>query len=274
MKFNEFLKEKRKELKMTQEDLAKKLYISRESISKWENGKEFPSQERLNDLENILNFNYNEIFESNNLEEKSLVVGTTRNIWDFYLCKRAREFRKLNTGTFINYKIGLPNILNDDLNNGKIDILIDYFPQINFGNNKYEIKTVGHFNTCFFCSKEYLEHYNAIIHNFEDLANQNVIIPGASRRQQSLDAYLNEKGITFKSDDRMPDSIGMAEYIEGTNFIGFGIEPELKYNDVAKLNLNEDLPINPFGVVYLKKSSDVVKKYIEIILNKNSLIKN
>ena len=48
-KIGQFLQELRKEKKLTQEELAEKLYIKRESISKWERGIQIPT------VENIIN---------------------------------------------------------------------------------------------------------------------------------------------------------------------------------------------------------------------------
>lgn len=47
MTVGEILKNKRIELNYTQEDIAKKLYISRQSISNWELGKSYPDIEKL-----------------------------------------------------------------------------------------------------------------------------------------------------------------------------------------------------------------------------------
>ena len=47
MEFNEKLQELRKQKGLTQEDLAKKLYVSRTAISKWESGRGYPSIESL-----------------------------------------------------------------------------------------------------------------------------------------------------------------------------------------------------------------------------------
>lgn len=47
MEFNEKLQELRKQRGLTQEELAKKLYISRTAVSKWESGRGYPSIESL-----------------------------------------------------------------------------------------------------------------------------------------------------------------------------------------------------------------------------------
>ncbi len=45
MNFADKLKKERKDKGWSQEDLAEKLFVSRQSISKWENGQNFPSIE-------------------------------------------------------------------------------------------------------------------------------------------------------------------------------------------------------------------------------------
>ena len=47
MEFNEKLQELRKQKRLTQEELAEKLYVSRTAISKWESGKGYPSIDSL-----------------------------------------------------------------------------------------------------------------------------------------------------------------------------------------------------------------------------------
>ena len=47
MEFNEKLQELRKQKGLTQEELAKSLYVSRTAISKWESGRGYPSIESL-----------------------------------------------------------------------------------------------------------------------------------------------------------------------------------------------------------------------------------
>ncbi len=50
MQFHERLQKYRKERKLTQEELAEKLHVSRSAVAKWENGLGLPSGESLEDL--------------------------------------------------------------------------------------------------------------------------------------------------------------------------------------------------------------------------------
>ena len=43
--FSEYIKTKRKELNMTQEELAEKLCVSRNVVAKWESGLRYPDLE-------------------------------------------------------------------------------------------------------------------------------------------------------------------------------------------------------------------------------------
>lgn len=47
MEISQILKTKRKELSLTQEQVAKKIFVSQKSVSNWENGKTYPDIESL-----------------------------------------------------------------------------------------------------------------------------------------------------------------------------------------------------------------------------------
>ena len=68
-----FITDCRKELKMTQTDIADKLGITNKAVSKWENGKNLPDASLMIDLCDILNISVNELLSAkklNNEEEK------------------------------------------------------------------------------------------------------------------------------------------------------------------------------------------------------------
>ena len=58
---NENLRLKRKEQGFSQEDLAARLHVVRQTISKWENGMSVPSAEQLVELADILNTTVGEL---------------------------------------------------------------------------------------------------------------------------------------------------------------------------------------------------------------------
>ena len=69
MTFAEKLKELRKQKGISQEQLAEKIYVSRQAITKWENGNGIPDIENLISISNL----FNESLDSLLSEEKSLI---------------------------------------------------------------------------------------------------------------------------------------------------------------------------------------------------------
>ena len=61
-KIGKFITEKRKENKLTQEQLAEQLNISKNAVSKWERGLNLPDVSIMQDLCKILNITLNELF--------------------------------------------------------------------------------------------------------------------------------------------------------------------------------------------------------------------
>ena len=77
----EKIKNKRKELNLTQEYLAKELNISRQAVSKWEKGLSEPSMDNLVKLSGIFGVDIDYFKkDKKDEEEKSLI---TKIFWDF-----------------------------------------------------------------------------------------------------------------------------------------------------------------------------------------------
>jgi len=72
IKIGKFISTKRKEKKLTQEELAEKLLITDRAVSKWERGLSLPDADKMLDLCNILDINVNELLigEENMKDEK------------------------------------------------------------------------------------------------------------------------------------------------------------------------------------------------------------
>ena len=67
-----FIVDKRKELGLTQQQLAAKLNVSFQAISKWETGASFPNIEILKDLASVLEVTTDEILAGSEKEENGL----------------------------------------------------------------------------------------------------------------------------------------------------------------------------------------------------------
>ena len=61
MKFGDNLRKIRKSKKMSQEQLAEKMNVTRQSVSKWENGESYPEMNNIFELCKVFNCKLNEL---------------------------------------------------------------------------------------------------------------------------------------------------------------------------------------------------------------------
>ena len=67
MEFNQKLQVLRKEKGITQEQLAKELFVSRTAISKWELGRGYPNLESLKDIAKFFDISIDQLLSGNEL---------------------------------------------------------------------------------------------------------------------------------------------------------------------------------------------------------------
>lgn len=67
MEFNEKLQQLRKEKKLTQEQLAEQLYVSRTAVSKWESGKGYPNIESLKSISKLYGVSIDDLLSGEEL---------------------------------------------------------------------------------------------------------------------------------------------------------------------------------------------------------------
>ena len=72
MKFGDNLKNIRKKEKLSQESLAEKVGVSRQSVSKWENGESYPEMNNILELCKIFHCNINDLVNNNITDINSL----------------------------------------------------------------------------------------------------------------------------------------------------------------------------------------------------------
>lgn len=78
MKFGSILKEKRLEKKLTQQELADLLFVTRTTISKWENGIRYPDYDTLGELSKILKVSANELLCQNEINNLTISVSNNQ----------------------------------------------------------------------------------------------------------------------------------------------------------------------------------------------------
>jgi len=215
-------------------------------------------------------FNTIDVFSAEELSSNLdvvLTIGTTRNIADFTLPKYLNKFIKSNPDVKIKIYIDSASNLNDYLINHKIDVLIDYLPNINYSEKfDLEVKPISQYTTCFACSKSYYEKIKNDIHTYNDLSNYTLVISGSSRRRQILDEELQKRNIELTPKHLMPDSKLMADVIKENDYIGYFIDDEIKEYDLVKIDLEDEMPINPIGIIYPTKTiNHVARDFVKIV---------
>ncbi|MDN7245453.1 helix-turn-helix transcriptional regulator [Planococcus shenhongbingii] len=79
MIFSERLKEEREKRGWSQAGLAEKIHVSRQSVSKWETGKNYPSIDVLIDLSDLFDITLDELLRSDK-ELKEKVIQDSRQL--------------------------------------------------------------------------------------------------------------------------------------------------------------------------------------------------
>ena len=100
-KFGRFVAERRKELKMTQKELATKIHVTDKAVSKWERGLGFPNINTIEDLANALDVSIVELMTSERATE-NISVNETIVVSDIMQVAKAdsEERHKIISYTF------------------------------------------------------------------------------------------------------------------------------------------------------------------------------
>ena len=102
IKIGKFIQEKRKELKLTQSDLAEKLSVTDRAISKWENGNCLPDAGTMPELCKILNISINDLFSGEIVDMKNNEKKLEENLLEMTKLKEERDKQLLT----LEYVIG------------------------------------------------------------------------------------------------------------------------------------------------------------------------
>lgn len=155
MLFKEKLKKLRKEQNLTQEQLAEKLNVSRQAITKWETSDGTPDIENLKQISNFFNISIDELIKEENLDLKSnkkytyteeFEIDHSKH-YDINICQieelnitsNSEEKVKINISSDTNENIkDILKIKFDNLYN-KLDIDIIKNKKSNVDNNDFKI---------------------------------------------------------------------------------------------------------------------------------------
>ncbi len=87
-----YIAKKRREMNLTQEQLAEKLGVSNKTISKWENGKCMPDYSIIQELCETLSISLSELMDGEDEAEDSVRVYDDEQILD--LIRRTQELER------------------------------------------------------------------------------------------------------------------------------------------------------------------------------------
>ena len=105
MKFGDNLKAIRKHHKMSQEQLAEKVNVSRQSVSKWENGEAYPEMHNILQLCKIFNCKINDLVHTDMSDFSSLDEEIVMNVVKFNEDKQ-KKVKSLSNAISLIGKIG------------------------------------------------------------------------------------------------------------------------------------------------------------------------
>ena len=105
MKFGDNLRQIRKSKKMSQEQLAEKVNVTRQSVSKWENGESYPEMNNILELCKIFNCKLNDLVHTDMTDISSLDKEIVMNVVKFNK-KKQKEVKTLSNVISLIGKIG------------------------------------------------------------------------------------------------------------------------------------------------------------------------
>jgi len=105
MKFGENLYNLRKAAKMSQEKLAEKMGVTRQSVSKWENGESYPEMEKIMKLCDVFHCKINDLVHENMVDIDSLDEDIKMSVVKFKEEKQ-KKIRGISKAIYILARIG------------------------------------------------------------------------------------------------------------------------------------------------------------------------
>lgn len=105
MKFGDNLQNLRKLRKMSQEKLAEKVDVSRQSISKWERGESYPTMNNIMTLCEIFHCNINELVQENLTDINSLDEEIKMSVVKFK-AEKQKKMKGISKAIYVTARIG------------------------------------------------------------------------------------------------------------------------------------------------------------------------
>ena len=193
MKFGENLKLIRKKKKMSQEQLAEKVNVSRQSVSKWENGEAYPEMNNILELCKIFNCKLNDLVHTDMSDISSLDEQIVMSVVKFNE-KKQKQMKSLSNVIEMIGKIGsivlmvaIPFIL-------LVMILVPYvITNVDISENEIAFKT----DKIKIIDKNKIEIHDVIVGEFDgDISENEVIKMFLNNSNFKIISYI-EVGLIF-----------------------------------------------------------------------------
>ena len=187
MKFGDNLKQIRKSKKMSQEQLAEKVNVTRQSVSKWENGESYPEMNNILELCKIFNCKLNDLIHTDMSDITSLDDEIVMKAVKFNE-KKQKEMKSLSNvieligkiGSIV-LKVAIPFII-------LVMILIPYIVNnVEIKDNEIIFKT----DNIKIVDQNKIEIHDIIIGEFdEDISNNQIIKMFSNNSKFKIISYL------------------------------------------------------------------------------------
>ena len=89
------IKEARERQNLSQDELAEKMNISRQAISKWETGKSYPDIEKILKLSDIFNLSLDELVKGDKTFQENLIMESRDNNFRVCTCCAGCNYKHL-----------------------------------------------------------------------------------------------------------------------------------------------------------------------------------
>lgn len=132
VKIGKYISDRRKELGMTQKQLAQQLYISEQAVSKWERGLSCPDKEFLFPLSNILEVNVADLLNGES------ITDSKKEIYDSIITDSVRHFSFREKRNWVKATIILSVLL--------MTVISSFFISAYVSETKFESTVVDEYN--------------------------------------------------------------------------------------------------------------------------------
>lgn len=217
---------------------------------------------------NIMIAGQRKIIENKNLNHGNIIIGAPSHIASFYLMKFIKQIRKDYPGIFIRIISGSTSFLLGELQQHKIDFMIDSSP-IEFNFNNLIIERLVSFDTCFITNNSKMS--DELYENLEDFI---YIMPfERSTIRKNLERELKKSNIKLPVVLEVETTELIIDAVKNDIGIGYVIKEavlnELKKKDLFIMKTKHELPAIELNLVYNNEYLTVAsKKFINDYIQK------